>query len=134
MKIKLYRTAIHEAGHAVISEALDIMCHGVSIAPRAADGTAGRCASDDRHETPHKKAVLGYAGHAAVVYILNVGTMSEKSARLNGAGNDFKDAARDLNHDKRRIGYAKERALSPATPTIPSTRSYRMQRLFTLWR
>jgi hypothetical protein len=93
---------------------LDIFSCGASIVPNAKDGTAGACYfdEDDPYLTPHKKAVFGYAGHAAVVSILKTGTMSEKSARSDGAGLDFKQAARNLKHDRKRIRYAKARALS----------------------
>lgn len=105
-----YHTAIHEAGHAVISEVLEMSCMGVSCVPKK--GRLGSCAADNSDSSPHRKAIYGYAGHAAVVSILNIGTMSDRSAYYYGAKNDFTEAANDLNHDSRRMRYAKHRSLS----------------------
>jgi hypothetical protein len=64
----------------------------------------------DRHLTPHRMAVYSYAGHAATVLLLGVGTMGERSATASGAGADFREAAGALRHDRARMQYAKRRA------------------------
>jgi hypothetical protein len=112
------QTAFHEAGHGVAAAALGIMPAVLSIVPRDADDrvptpSLGRAlVVDDSDASPHRNAVWSYAGHAAVVALLRVGTMSKPSGRLHGAGRDFEEASALLGRDPARIRYAKARAVS----------------------
>jgi ATP-dependent Zn protease len=123
------KTAYHEAGHAVAAMELGVWYDGLSIIPRG-DGTVGhvRVEGDDGFWMPHgsdpdspenmakywawaeQQAVIDYAGHAALVVLLGIGDMSEKSAKVNGALEDFDKARERLGDDSQRIKQAKARA------------------------
>ncbi|MDA0984017.1 MAG: hypothetical protein O3A06_13570 [Proteobacteria bacterium] len=128
------QTAYHEAGHAVASLELGVNFGVVSII-RGADGTAGRVSveGDDGYfplpgTDPHslkskagyqrwaeEQAVIDYAGHAAVVVLLGIGSMSETSAEGFGAGPDFLKARNRLDRDRERVKKAKARAVEIIT-------------------
>jgi ATP-dependent Zn protease len=59
-KAELKRTAIHEAGHAVLHMALDLGCEGVTIKPNYAKGSAG--AATHGGEWGHRATKLGETG------------------------------------------------------------------------
>jgi hypothetical protein len=87
MDTQLYKTAIHEAGHAVMANRLGAPVEFVSITPRPDDGTLGHSTSDDEvWETDAdgaKKRVLSLlAGWAAV--------------RAGGIGNPAQGCAQDF--------------------------------------
>ena len=111
-------TAFHEAGHGVAAAALGIMPAVLSIVRRDADDrmptpSLGRAlVVDDSDASADRKAVWSYAGHAALVALLRVGTMSKPSGRLHGAGRDFEEASALLGRDPGRIRHAKARAVS----------------------
>ncbi len=84
-------TAYHEAGHAVVGEAQWHTVYTVSIWPdELARGWVIAAATE---ASPFQRAVWDYAGHAAVVALLNQGSMADESAVAWGAGEDFAKAA-----------------------------------------
>jgi hypothetical protein len=121
-------TAYHEAGHVIACDELQVNHGGLSIVPRK-DGSLGRAPVEGgSHFNPRgadldspeneaafrawaeEQAVIDYAGHAAVVALLGVGSMSDASARAHGAGPDFEKARERLGADPKRIKQAKTRA------------------------
>ena len=113
------RTAIHEAGHCVAADAFKLARRAPSI---RCDGSAGRVWIEEaRRPGAHRdvwvmrQAVIDYAGHAAVVALLDWGSMSEASARAHGAGDDFRRARARLVGDPALIEQAKARAVQVVT-------------------
>jgi ATP-dependent Zn protease len=125
------RTTYHEVGHAIACDELDIEFDRVSIIP--GEGRLGSVAveGDDYfsinpsvsaaendaafQKWAEQQAIVDYAGHAAVVALLGEGSMSDKSARENGASDDFEKARQRLGGDRNRIQEAKARALEIVT-------------------
>lgn len=127
-------TAYHEAGHVIACDEFNIACGVVTITPNEERETAGHCmhAEDAPYECFKKgklttdeikaiatwneqHAIVGYAGHAALVALLNIGGMSDISAAENGAGQDFEKANERLGLDPERMGRAKAEALRIVT-------------------
>jgi hypothetical protein len=121
--------AIHEAGHAIAAAELDVVFDDISIVTCA--GIAGRVGvdGDQRFDVPpgvdphsseneeaflawaEKHAVIDYAGHAAIVTLLGIGDMSQRSGCEHGAHSDFRKASDRLGHDRHRMQNAKTKAV-----------------------
>lgn len=99
-------TAHHEAGHGIVGEHFGARIESIWI-----DGQVGNCRSD--RLAPFESAVVKYAGHGALVRLLDVGaTMDADSAIEHGAEGDWTSASELLGHDVRRIEAAQRRALA----------------------
>lgn len=127
-------TAYHEAGHVIACDEMGVHHGGLSIVPHE-DGTIGRAPVDGddgfyvrpgtdpfspENEAGYRawaeeQAVIDYAGHAAVVAALGIGSMSDESGAAHGAGEDFEKARARLGGDADRIKRAKARAVEIVT-------------------
>jgi hypothetical protein len=104
------RAAYHAAGHAIACDELGVYYEKVSVAD-----TCRRVSADDSEDlTPEQQrhytlieAVIDFAGHAAVVKVLQQGDMSGWPARELGAGPDFDKARARLHGDGARMVQAK---------------------------
>jgi len=126
-------TVIHEAGHAVACNELGIMNDSLSIIPNVEEGSAGGIAVEDSEEvffvppgtdpfSPENQAalqawaenhaIIDYAGHAAVVVLLGMGDMSDRSAMRHGAYSDFENARKRLGNDQERMQSGKDLAVA----------------------
>jgi hypothetical protein len=124
---ELYHTAIHEAGHAVAAMELNIQFDMVSVLPHESfagnigvEGDDGYWLSRTDPNSPENKrayrewarqqAVIDYAGHAAIVVLLDWADMGYRSAMQHGAGDDYDKASKRLGHDFRSIKKARGQA------------------------
>lgn len=123
------KTAVHESAHALVAMELDVAFHVLEIIEDPDDDCSGAVGveGDDAflvapgltperseqlfQEWAEQQAVIDYAGHAAVVTLMNLGDMSEESADAHGAGEDFEKARTRLAGDAARITAAKRRAV-----------------------
>ena len=117
-------TAIHEAGHAVLSLHFELDPQTISIRPsrgvRGYCATAGWSAGENRHPglVAVRRAISAYAGAEAVRQLCSRADVDA----TDGAGDDFERAAAYCEHDEARMTRAQRQCVKLVKHYAPEIR------------